>query len=103
MKSAMIPQRVTNIKHVRDYLLNIRFADGAEFTFDFWPMIQAATDPLHAPLRDLATFRQVAVNGLTIEWPTGLDVCPDGLRRWCEAGRILPEESIHTVNSESLR
>ncbi len=39
-------------------------------------------------------FQEVKVNGLTIEWPTGLDFCPDGLRYYCEVGRICSDAEI---------
>jgi len=39
-------------------------------------------------------FQEVKVNGLTIEWPTGLDFCPDGLRYCCEVGRICSDAEI---------
>jgi hypothetical protein len=55
-------------------------------------MISGREDALHAPLHEVAYFKQAYVNGLTVEWPNGLDVCPDGLRLWCEAGRVAPEE-----------
>jgi hypothetical protein len=32
----------------------------------------------------LNVFDQVQLNGLTTEWPGGIDYCPDTLRRWCE-------------------
>jgi len=85
------PQRVVNVWHVEKYVLGIQFSDGCEFTIDLESMIRQHDDELHEPLHDVDYFKQAAVNGLTVEWPNGLDICPDGLRSWCETGRVLPE------------
>ena len=91
--------RVSSVRYLDRYRLRICFADGAEFTLDFAAMLEGHNDPLHAPLKNPDIFRQVQTNGLTLEWPTGLDICPDGLRQWCEAGKVLPESAQQTLVS----
>jgi nucleoside-diphosphate-sugar epimerase len=67
---------------------------GHLYQLDFKPLIKSRRDPLHLPLLNVPTFKKVFCNGLTIEWPTGLDICPDALRRWCEAGEIIQEDIL---------
>ena len=80
--------RVNSVSHQQNYILEIGFADGRCFQLDFEPMVLNSQDELTKPLAKPELFRQAACNGLTVEWPTGLDICPDGLREWCERGRV---------------
>ena len=86
--------RVTAVRPLGDFLLEITFDDGAVFQLDFRPMVESESGWLYAPLKDPAVFQQVKVNELTLEWPTGLDFCPDGLRYCCEAGRLCSDAEI---------
>jgi len=54
----------------------LAFSDGFSGEVDI-PL--AAGDPL------IPVFDQAICNGLTVEWPGGIDYCPDTLRLWCEA------------------
>ena len=56
-----------------DYVLNVKFDDGAERIIDFEPILLG---PLFGPLRDLSLFRQARVDHDlgTIVWPTGADI-----------------------------
>lgn len=84
--------RVEETWHVKGHVLGIKFVDGAVFEMDFGPMIDGRHDRLHGPLHDVEYFKRVYINGLTLEWPSGLDVCPDALRSWCEAGRVISKD-----------
>ena len=66
--------------------LRLLFSDGFCGEIDLSPSFEPVD-----PLRDAKFFAQVSTNGLTIEWPGGIDYCPDTLREWCEAGRVQPE------------
>lgn len=66
--------------------LRLLFSDGFCGEIDLSPSFEP-----NDPLRDEKFFAQVSTNGLTIEWPGGIDYCPDTLRAWCEAGRVQPE------------
>ena len=58
-----------------DYVLEVKFDDGAERTIDFEPILLG---PLFGPLRDLHLFRQARVDEDlgTIVWPNGADIDP---------------------------
>ncbi len=86
--------RVTAVKPLHDFVLEITFKDGHTFTLDFRPMVDTESGWLYDALKDPAVFQQVKVNGLTLEWPTDLDFCPDGLRYCCEVGRICSDAEI---------
>ena len=86
--------RVTSVKTVRDFILEITFKDGKSFTLDFRPMVESESGWLYDDLNDPEVFQKVKVNGLTLEWPTGLDFCPDGLRYCCETGRMCSDAEI---------
>ena len=64
-----------------DYVLEVKFDDGAERTIDFEPILLG---PLFGPLRDLRSFRQAKVDDDlgTIVWPTGADIDPGVLYDW---------------------
>lgn len=64
-----------------DYVLKVRFDDGAERTIDFEPILLG---PLFGQLRDLHLFRQASVDEDlgTIVWPNGADIAPGVLYDW---------------------
>lgn len=86
--------RVTAVRPLGDFVLEITFDDGAAFRLDFRPMIETESGWLYDDLKNPEVFQQVKVNELTLEWPTGLDFCPDGLRYCCEIGRICSDREI---------
>jgi len=89
--------RVTSVKSIRDFILEITFKDGKSFVLDFRPMVESESGWLYDDLKKPEIFQQVKVNGLTLEWSTGLDFCPDGLRYCCEVGRICSDAEIAEV------
>jgi len=74
--------------------LNVRFSDGFCGEIDLEPTFS----PDDA-MRDPAVFARAMCNGLTVEWPGGIDYCPDTLRAWCEAGRIVTLEENHAESA----
>ena len=70
--------RVTEARYVRDYVIWVRFADGAEGEVDL-------RDELHGtvfrPLKDKNLFRACFVNPdwHTVAWPNGADLAPEFL------------------------
>jgi len=90
----MDTQKIQSVRPVGGFTLELVFDDGHLYQLDFKPLIKSRRDPLHLPLLNVPTFKKVFCNGLTIEWPTGLDICPDALRRWCEAGKIIQEDML---------
>ena len=76
---------VLTVAMTGDSQLRLHFSDGFCGEIDLSPSFEP-TDLL----RDANFFAQVSTNGLTIEWPGGIDYCPDTLREWCEAGCVQP-------------
>ncbi|MEE9150132.1 MAG: DUF2442 domain-containing protein [Candidatus Tectomicrobia bacterium] len=69
---------VTGISHIKAYTLRVEFNNGEVKKVDL-------SDELYGevfePLKELAVFKQVAVNHETntIEWPNGADFAPEFL------------------------
>lgn len=70
--------RVINAKHLRDYVVWVRFNDGSEGEIDLAAELDG---PIFEPLRDLAYFAQLRVDPdiHTIVWPNGADLAPEFL------------------------
>jgi Protein of unknown function (DUF2442) len=69
---------VTAVRHLRDYVLWLRFNDGREGEVD----LRAELDgPVFEPLRDVALFAQAHVHPdlRTVVWPNGADFAPEFL------------------------
>ena len=70
--------RVISVKYLRDYLLELVFADGHQKVVDINPFIR---DGLSYALADLSYFQNVKIeSGGGIYWPNGYDFCPNYLR-----------------------
>ena len=59
-----------------DYRLRVEFDNGEIGVFDVSPYIEG---PWFGELEDELLFRSVFVNGMTVEWAGGQDICPDEL------------------------
>ncbi|MCA9185636.1 MAG: DUF2442 domain-containing protein [Pirellulaceae bacterium] len=72
--------RVTGVRHISDYELQISFTDGTVANLDFRSRI-AGRGGVFTALQDLNVFAQVRVDheAGTIVWPNGVDFCPDVL------------------------
>ncbi len=79
--------RITRVKHIQDYLLEITFADGNKAMLDFREKI-VGRGGIFAALENVALFKQVEVDeeARTLVWPNGVDFCPD----------VLYSEATHT-------
>ena len=71
----MLPA-VTKAKHVRGYLIQVKFNDGTKKTIDFEPWLSG---PIFKPLRNKEYFKKFFVDGPTIAWPNGADIAPETL------------------------
>ena len=68
--------RVTAVEVVRDFVVNVGFADGTQREVDLEPRLWG---PMFQPLKDdPQLFRQVRVDDAagTIVWPNGADIDP---------------------------
>ncbi len=70
--------RVIEARHVRDYVVWLRFNDGVEGEVDLQEELYGE---VFAPLKDPAIFRSVAVHPdwHTIVWSNGADFAPEFL------------------------
>ena len=69
---------VTDVEHVDQYVLWLRFNDGTEGEID---LADELDGEVFGPLRDPELFRQVQVDPEieTITWPNGADLAPEFL------------------------
>jgi hypothetical protein len=68
--------RVKGVEPLEAYKLRVAFTDGVSRVIDFEKDLEGR---LFGALRDPVLFRQVRVEGGTLVWPNGADVCPDVL------------------------
>lgn len=83
--------RVTGVRHLHDYELEISFADETVAKLDFRRRI-AGRGGVFASLQSVEYFKQVVVDreAGTLVWPNGVDFCPDVL--YAEAtGKAISE------------
>ncbi|MCE5230376.1 DUF2442 domain-containing protein [bacterium] len=73
----MIPT-VSEARYLRDYIIHVRFVDGAEGEVDLRNELYGE---IFEPLKDQALFRQVSVHPEfhTLYWPNGADIAPEFL------------------------
>lgn len=69
---------VKKVKYLEGYKLALVFDDGKIKIVDFEGRLKNAKN-MFVPLKDLNYFQKVRVDGITIVWPNGLDLCPDVL------------------------
>ena len=69
---------VIDVKHVRDFVVWVKFEDGAEGEVDLSSELYG---PVFEPLKDVTYFQQVTVDPElgTIAWPNGADIAPEVL------------------------
>ena len=72
--------RVTQVRHLKDYELEIRFSDGVLVNLDLGERIRGRRG-VFEPLQSVDFFAQVSVDpeAGTLVWPNGVDFCPDVL------------------------
>ena len=73
----MIP-RVIEAKYVKNYIIHIRFSDGAEGDIDLTEELEGG---IFEPLKDISYFKRFRVDPElhTIVWPNGADFAPEFL------------------------
>ena len=83
--------RITRVRHVKDYELELGFSDGTVAQLDFRGRI-VGRGGVFLPLENVDFFSQVTVDSEagTVAWPNGVDFCPDVL--YADAtGRAITE------------
>lgn len=68
--------KVTDAKYVKDYIIWLKFSDGAEGEVD---LENELFGEVFVPLRDKEFFKQFLLypDWLTITWPNGADFAPE--------------------------
>ena len=70
-------KKIISFKVLEDYRIWMQFQDGHAKIIDFRPLIGSGVS---APLLEKDFFDQVAIdNGGGLEWPNGMDFCPNYL------------------------
>ena len=72
----MLRPTATKVVPTSDYQLIVTFDNGEKRRFDVKPYIKGSW---YGYLKDPGYFSAVSVNGYTVEWPEGQDLCPDEL------------------------
>ena len=83
--------RVTAVRHLKEYELELRFSDETLAKLDFRNRIVGRSG-VFEPLQTVDFFKKVTVDqeAGTLTWPNGVDFCPDVL--YAEAtGKAIAE------------
>lgn len=90
--------RVTDVHHLNDYRLEVRFSDGTTAELDFRRRI-VGRGGVFEPLQDVKFFQLVTVDqeAGTLVWPNGVDFCPDVLYAEATGKPIAQTETELTV------
>lgn len=69
---------VVEARHVRNYIVWLRFRDGRHGEIDLEPALRG---PVFEPLKDVGSFRQLFVHPefATLAWPNNVDMAPETL------------------------
>lgn len=94
------------LNRVKDFVflggrrLNVAFSDGYSAEIDLSPVVMAARGPLVESLKDPAFFRRAFLDEGTLAWPNGYDISSDVLRYYCERGKVVSDEEMHSYFEE---
>ena len=89
--------RITDVRHVDKYRLELTFSNGVKAELDFRNRI-VGRGGVFTPLEDIDFFKRVKADPEigTLVWPNEVDFCPDVL--YSEAtGEPLPEFATSSV------
>lgn len=68
--------RVTSVKALDDYLLDLEFENGERGLFSMKPYLEY---PVYKPLKDFQLFKQAKVIFGFVSWSDDIDMSPDTL------------------------
>lgn len=72
----MLRPTATKVVPLDDFMLRVSFDNGETKFFDVKPYIRGSW---YGELANPVYFKSVFVNGFTVEWGNGQDICPDEL------------------------
>ena len=75
-EATMLRPTAINVKPLNDFCLEIEFDNGESKIFDVKPYIKG---DFYGKLADPEYFASAKVDGFTVVWPDGQDICPDDL------------------------
>jgi len=70
--------KIRKVKYLEGYKLELYFDDKSVKVVNLEQMLRKAKN-MFLPLKDIDYFKQVRCDGITINWPNGVDLCPDVL------------------------
>jgi len=73
---SIIRPRATAVKTLDDYKILVTFSNDESRIFDVKPYFNFIS---FKELQNHDLFKAVRVAGLSVEWPNGVDICPDEL------------------------
>lgn len=83
--------KVTGVKWLDAYRLQVEFSDGTSGAHDFSRMV-SLSGPMIEPLRDVELFKKVFIRLGVLTWPNGFDIDAIQLhRRMTEAKELTRE------------
>lgn len=68
--------KAVDVKPMEDYTLLVIFSNNEKRVFDVKPYLDLKP---FDQLKNKTLFKTVRIGGLSIEWATGQDICPDEL------------------------
>jgi hypothetical protein len=68
--------RAVEVKPLDNYMLEIKFENGEIKKFDVKPYLNHKA---FEDLKDILIFNSVKIDGLSLSWSNGADICPDEL------------------------
>ncbi|CAN5323760.1 hypothetical protein BH09SUM1_BH09SUM1_14280 [soil metagenome] len=83
--------RVIEVRPEDGHILYLKFQGGVEGRVSVAARVNLGSG-VATPLADPKFFRHVALDGPSIAWPNGYDICPDLLHAWAR-GLDVPEWS----------
>jgi len=90
--------RITDVKVLEDYKLDLTFADGTRGTVD---LSQLAGKGVFALWKDYAAFREVRIGPSgELVWGEQIDLCPDAL--YLQATGQKPEDIFPNLKQEPV-
>lgn len=96
-------RRVSKVKYLRDYSLQILFNDGEVKVVNFAELIDKG-GYYFGPLKDIETFKNVSLDefNYTICWPNGADLSPDILYEMGEDMQSEPQKNVKRRHRKSV-
>ncbi len=104
--------RSTRMKAKAPRLINMRYNGDGRYAFAYEDGLRAELDfngfPGEPWTEWTRSFQNESFLGMAyldhgvMTWPNTFDICPDVLRLWCEAGRLLPRDQADRLLAMSL-